>query len=88
MRFVTVSPGVRHPSPVVLVVLWTASVDRYRLSLADKAAGLRERMMARRRSVAALVERVTGFEDEAAVGCSDRIASRKGAADSEIESLH
>jgi hypothetical protein len=45
-------------------------------------------MMARRRSVAALVERVTGFEDEAAVGCSDRIASRKGAADSEIESLH
>ena len=72
---------------MVLVVLWTASVDRYRLSRADKAA-LRERMMARRRSVAALVERVTGFEDEAAVGCSDRIASRKGAADSEIVSLH
>ena len=38
--------------------------------------------------MAALVERVTGFEDEAAVGCSDRIASRKGAADSEIVSLH
>lgn len=49
---------------------------------------IEERMMARRRSVAALVERVTGFEDEAAVGCSDRIASRKGAADSEIVSLH